>query len=325
MDVAKYLKAVKGKRIMVIGDLMVDRYLWGQVNRISPEAPVPVVEIEREENRLGGAANVALNLKALGGNVVIAGLRGNDLMGEQLVGLMQEQGFDDQLIVALPQRRTTVKTRIIGNQQQILRVDKEDTFVPDPATLFGWMGQVQAAISDCAAIVLQDYDKGTFWPEWITRIIRAAQGRGIPVLVDPKVRHFFAYTGCHLFKPNLRELRQGMGESVPKDDQAQLTILMHRLRKRMPHRETVITLGDQGMVLMDLEGQVHHLPAHKRQIADVSGAGDTVISVLALGLAGHVDSLQSARIANLAGGLVCEEVGVVPIRAERLLGVKSEE
>jgi rfaE bifunctional protein kinase chain/domain len=319
MDVAEFLKAVRGKRIMVIGDLMVDRYIWGRVERISPEAPVPIVEVEREENRLGGAANVALNLKALGGEVLLAGLRGQDEMGRVLEQLAETQGFASHLLAELETRRTTVKSRVISNQQQMLRVDREDTLPPDPSTVFGWMGQVQAAIKDCDAIVLQDYDKGALWPEWISRIIKTAQKRAIPVLVDPKFRHFFDYSGCHLFKPNLRELNRGLGTEVDKTNWKELGKLMAQLRQRMGHRESVITLGDQGMLLLDTEEDLHHIPAHKRQVADVSGAGDTVISVLALGLAGHVDTLTTARIANLAGGLVCEEVGVVPIRVERLL------
>lgn len=319
MDVAGFLTAVAGKRIMVIGDLMVDRYLWGQVKRISPEAPVPIVEVEKEENRLGGAANVALNLQALGAEVLLAGLRGDDRMGEELLSLAEEQGFDPKLMVAVPQRPTTVKTRIIGNRQQMLRVDREDIRSPEPETVFGWMGQVQTALLQCDAVVLQDYDKGSLWADWIIRIIRAAQSRAIPVLVDPKFRQFWSFSGCHLFKPNLRELQQGMGTDISATDHSGLVKLIRQLRQKMPHRETVITLGAQGMVMLDADDQFHHVAAHRRAIADVSGAGDTVISVLALGLAGHVNSFQTLQVANLAGGLVCEEVGVVPIRAEKLL------
>lgn len=322
MDVADFLKAAAGKKILVVGDLMIDRYLWGKVDRISPEAPVPVVAVQKEENRLGGAANVALNLQSLRADVSLAGLVGQDEMGSVLRREMEKIGFSQDLVLGLDSRRTTVKTRILGNHQQMIRVDKEDTFAPTATETTHWQKALVDRISAQDAIILQDYDKGCLFPTLINLIIQEAQNAAVPVLVDPKREHFFAYADCTLFKPNLRELNEGLGTNLSNHDLEAMQAAILRLRKQMPHQHTVLTLSENGMLYVDPFGERHHIAAHARQISDVSGAGDTVISMLGLGFASMASPIDSVQIANLAGGLVCEEVGVVPIRANRLMRAK---
>ncbi|MFK7924254.1 MAG: bifunctional heptose 7-phosphate kinase/heptose 1-phosphate adenyltransferase [Bacteroidia bacterium] len=322
MDVANFLSAAKGKKLLVVGDLMIDRYLWGKVDRISPEAPVPVVAVQKEENRLGGAANVALNLQSLGATVSLAGLIGQDEMGSVLQQEMQKKGFALDWILPLASRRTTVKTRILGNHQQMIRVDKEDTFSPQKHEIKAWQSALSAVIADQDAIILQDYDKGSLFPELIQAIIEHAKQANVPLLVDPKREHFFDFAGATVFKPNLRELNDGLGLKLKNVDLAGIQQAILQLRQQMAHEHSFVTLSENGALYISPLGERHHIPAHPRQISDVSGAGDTVISVLSLGYAIGASPLESAQIANLAGGLVCEEVGVVPIRPERLISVK---
>ena len=322
MKVQEFLNLVKGRRIMVLGDLMIDRYLWGRIDRISPEAPVPIVEVFQEENRLGGAANVALNLQALGAKVSLGGLVGEDQMGQLLIALTGEYGFEQELIMRDPFRPTTVKTRIIAQQQQVLRVDREERKEMIGEYQEAFLAIYYTQLEQCDAIILQDYDKGFLSRNLIRKIIRRANQLRIPVLVDPKFQHFLDFAGCTLFKPNLRELMHGLNVRLNDDTLSDVRKAILRLREKMPHRYSLVTMGAKGMLVLEKEGW-QYLPAKERRIADVSGAGDTVIAVLGMGLAAGIDMLPTAQIANLAGGLVCEEVGVVPIRPERL--VKEQE
>ncbi|MDX2248706.1 MAG: bifunctional ADP-heptose synthase [Bacteroidia bacterium] len=318
-DIDTFLAGCRNRRILVVGDLMLDRYLWGKVERISPEAPVPVVDVYREENRLGGAANVALNLHALGAIPVLCGVIGQDHDGDQLLSQAEKKGFKTQGISRLSDRRTTVKVRILGNnQQQVLRVDREDkTPLPEEKTE-NLLAAVLKEIRTFDAVVIQDYDKGFLNPRLAQTLIVAAGKYNIPVLVDPKFRNFFSYPQSFLFKPNLKELSEGIGIRLEKNDLNGITDAVLRLREKMPHAYTLVTLSENGMLLIDPQGKANHIPARIRDITDVSGAGDTVISVVALAVVAGFSPLQAAQIANLAGGLVCEEVGVVPIRPERL-------
>lgn len=304
--------------IMVIGDLMVDRYVFGKVDRISPEAPVPVVEVVKEESRPGGAANVALNLHSMGAKPLVFGLTGQDEGGQLLVHMMKQIGMGTEGLVHSPKRRTTTKTRVIGYQQQVLRVDREDRHqMIDEEKKVLWEA-IKKTIPTAKGIVLQDYDKGVFDPELIQFIIQEAQHHEVPVCVDPKFRHFTAYRGCDLFKPNLRELSIGLNQPINPQDLMQINKLVQLLRNQMPHKHTLVTLGPHGMLWVDPKGSTEHFPAHKRQIADVSGAGDTVIAVAALGMAAGISLPKSIALANLAGGQVIEQVGVVPVDKEKL-------
>ncbi|MDX2284909.1 MAG: PfkB family carbohydrate kinase [Bacteroidia bacterium] len=317
--VRRLLHAAPRLRVLVLGDLMLDRYLWGRVDRISPEAPVPVVEVQREEARPGGAANVALNVQALGAQVSVCGLLGSDAEGQQLEALLGARGFDLRAVRRGAARPTTAKTRILGNQQQMLRLDREDPSPLGPEDL-GWlMERLPQALEGCHALIIEDYDKGLMSPELIRAALSAAAQRGIPAAADPKYRQFWHYGGCTLFKPNLKELNEALGLRTGPDDLSGLAEAVGRLRVRMPHAWTLVTLGSQGMWLQGPEGAGHRIAGHVRRIADVSGAGDTVIAAAALGLAAGLHPLEAASVANLAGAQVVEMPGVAPADPQRLL------
>lgn len=317
--VHEFLQRCQDLKVLVIGDLMVDRYLWGKVERISPEAPVPVVDIYKEENRPGGAANVALNVHALGAMPALCGVVGDDEPGENLIALAQEQGFDSSLIWRSPSRRTTVKVRVIGNQQQVLRVDKEDREYLPADERAQFLGNLLPRLPEYDVVIIEDYDKGLLHPDLIGEVMAAALAADVPVMVDPKFRQFWAYSHCTLFKPNLKELNEGLGYRLDKSQPDSLLPAIAGLRQKMPHGYSLITLSEAGMLLVDPGMEPYHVPAHYRDIVDVSGAGDTVISVMSLGMAAGLDPRIATRYANLAGGLVCEEVGVVPIQREKWL------
>jgi rfaE bifunctional protein kinase chain/domain len=302
-------------RILVVGDLMLDRYLWGRVERISPEAPVPVVDVAREDSRPGGAANVAANLHALGVSVRLLGTVGDDVNAERLRTALSQQGLPTDDLLTVAARPTTTKTRIIASDQHILRVDQETTAPLGPSLQDDLAQRAVQLLTEWApqAVVIEDYDKGLLSPPVIAAIVTAAHLRQIPVLVDPKFRQFFAYSGCTVFKPNVRELNQALGLELQRDNLSGLARAARQLRMRMPHAWTFLTLSEQGVLLVDEADNVFHTPAWPRTILDVSGAGDTVIAVLAAAIAAGLDPIAAAPLANLAGGMVCEHVGVVPI------------
>jgi rfaE bifunctional protein kinase chain/domain len=313
------LESAPKMQILVVGDLMLDRYLWGKVERISPEAPVPVVEVELEENRLGGAANVALNLKALGAEPILCGVIGTDLEGDLFLEQLQLSGLSTQGIVRIAGRRTTAKIRIIGNQHQMLRVDKEIRTPLQAEEAQQVLAQIKLSLPQVQGVIFEDYDKGLLDSNLIQKIQQAFAPLKIPVLVDPKYRNFFYYPGCTVFKPNLKELREGLNLPLHKDDYSGLQQAVLELRKTMPHSWTLLTLSENGMFLLDEAGKGWRIPAHERKIADVSGAGDTVISVLTYAHLLGLSIPESAALANLAGGMVCEFPGVVPIEKEELV------
>ncbi|MDX1909808.1 MAG: PfkB family carbohydrate kinase [Bacteroidia bacterium] len=302
-------------RVLVVGDMMLDQYLWGRVDRISPEAPVPVVEVSHTENRPGGAANVALNVAAMGATAWPAGIIGQDASGQALQALMQAQGFELRGMVPSPVRTTTTKTRVLAQGQQMLRFDREDRFALTPAELETFRTALDTLAAEADVIILEDYDKGLFAGDWLPTWLA---GLSCPVVVDPKFRQFFHYAGVTLFKPNLKELNEGMGTRHTQQDLAGIVDTVQALRARMPHTYTAVTLGDAGMLIVDAAQGWTHIPAHRRAVADVSGAGDTVVTVLALGLAAGLSPREAARYANLAGGIVCESPGVVPVDKARL-------
>lgn len=307
-------------RFLVIGDVMLDRYLYGKVQRISPEAPVPILELEKEENRLGGAANVALNLRSLGAQVALAGLIGTDTPGTLLRQQSEELGIETFGLVTDPERPTTVKTRLIAQKHHLLRVDREVTTPPPSTTAEALILKIHSLLhSSFQGIILEDYDKGTLTEPLIREIIRLAKERDIPVSVDPKKRNFWFYEGATIFKPNLRELSEALGVSLAEAPLEAIQEAILHLRHRMPHTYTVVTLSDRGILAYGEEEGFIYVPAHYRNIVDVSGAGDTVVSILAVGLALKMPLKQTVALANLAGGLVCEYVGVVPVPKDQWL------
>ncbi len=305
---------------LVIGDVMIDAYYWGKVERISPEAPVPVVQVQQKENRLGGAANVALNVKSLGAKAIICSVVGDGNKGDIFRTTLKENNFTTEGIIDSPDRTTTVKTRVISQGQHMLRVDEEIT-TPLSAT-------DERHLLDCIKSILQrqkvdviifeDYNKGILTEKVITTVIGWAKEKNIPTAVDPKKLNFFAYKGVTLFKPNLKELREGLKLEFDKKDFDALRNAILKLEEELENDVTMVTLSELGVMSKDGKG-FHHNEAHTRKIMDVSGAGDTVISVASLALAANADTHSFSALANLAGGLVCEKVGVVPIDKDLLL------
>jgi D-glycero-beta-D-manno-heptose-7-phosphate kinase len=313
-----WLERIAGSRMLVVGDVMIDAYIWGKVDRISPEAPVPVVEMQREEYRLGGAANVARNLKALGITPVLCGTVGADDHADQFRKLLAEAEMPAEGILTEPARPTTTKTRVLGNNQQMLRVDRESTQPLPDAIRQQLVERVTSQLPGASALIFEDYDKGLLDEDSIRRIIEAANALQVPILVDPKFRNFFHYPNVSVFKPNLKELTTALGQKVDRSDMASLQRAIIALRARMPHHATLVTLSEMGAALYTDETGLLHVPAHIRQINDVSGAGDTVISVMAAALSAGLPLGLCTALANLAGGLVCEEPGVVPVDKDRL-------
>ncbi|MBN3035591.1 MAG: hypothetical protein JW861_08385 [Bacteroidales bacterium] len=318
------LESFSRLKVLIIGDVMVDAYLWGRVERISPEAPVPIVAVSRRESRLGGAANVALNVKALGATPVLCSVIGNDARAEEFKRLMGMEGLPLHGLIQSNGRITTTKFRVIGNQMQMLRVDEEITdpiSEPDEKRLLERFREI-IRTEKIDVIIFQDYDKGVITPGLIAEVSREAEAAQIPVAVDPKKRNFRAYQGVTLFKPNIKELKDGLGMELSPDCQSDLNHASDQLRILQKAKIIMVTLSDKG-IYINFPSSDHWesriIPTRARSVADVSGAGDTVISIAACCLAIRLDPVKMAALANLAGGLVCGEVGVVPVNRKTLL------
>lgn len=306
--------------VLVVGDVMVDAYLWGRVDRISPEAPVPVVQVTDRSARLGGAANVARNIHALGAKPIVVSVTGDDDQARALEGLLILEGLSAEGIVRSAERRTTVKTRIISGHQHVVRVDEEmeSDILPAEEDLLLQRVRLLLSSQKPGVIILEDYNKGVLTERVIAGVIAAAKEQGVPVAVDPKKKNFFSYRGVDLFKPNLKELREGLKIDLRAGDMEGLRKAVAMLEERMGNTASLITLSEHG-IYVHAGDDAHVLPAHPRKIVDVSGAGDSVIAVAALCLAQELPWRTVAAWSNLAGGLVCEQVGVVPVDRDRLL------
>lgn len=320
IDIENLFEQFNHLNVLIIGDVMIDAYYFGKVERISPEAPVPIVAVEKRENRLGGAANVALNVQAMGGNPILCTAIGNDEDGAVFEDLLRNAKLSLKGLVKLDNRITTVKTRVIGNNHQLLRVDSE-TETPlntnETDLLFNAISKL-ITTEKIDVVIFEDYDKGVITKELITKVVELCNQEHIPTAVDPKKKNFLNYQQVSLFKPNLKELKEGLNIEVKANQPSSLNNALKILHEKIQPKATLITLSEHGMMLYTPEAQ-HHVAAHLRNIADVSGAGDTVISVASLCLALNQPPQLIAEIANLAGGLVCEKVGVVPINKALLL------
>jgi D-beta-D-heptose 7-phosphate kinase / D-beta-D-heptose 1-phosphate adenosyltransferase len=311
------------RQVLVVGDVMLDRYLWGQVSRISPEAPVPVLHLERETDVAGGAANVARNLAGLGVQVSLAGVTGDDQPRAVLLGLLAADGIDTTGLLAAADRGTTTKTRVVGNHQQMLRIDQERALALTPADRQRLLDGVAPRIPAVDALLLSDYAKGVLGAEVCTALIAAARAAGVPVVVDPKGKDFLRYAGATLITPNRAELALATG--TDSQDRDALVAAGARLRQDLGLDLLALTLSEHGMVLFDAEG-IRDIPAVAREVFDVSGAGDTVIATFAAGLAAGLGHLDTAHLANLAAGVVVGHVGTAPIaRAELLAAICDEQ
>ena len=305
--------------VMIIGDIMVDAYLWGSVDRISPEAPVPIVQVDSRENRLGGAANVALNIKALGANAILCAVIGNDVKGEELIHLIEDKNLTTEGIVKSKDRLTTTKFRVFGNHTQMIRVDEESTENLNKEEFKVLFEKINHILGNkkVDVVIFQDYDKGVISPELISKVVDHCTKLNIPTVVDPKKRNFLHYKNVTLFKPNLKEIKEGLNISFDASKQSELETAIDKLQEKIDAKMVLNTLSEKGVYIRWEKGS-RIIPAHLRNISDVSGAGDTVISVAALCLALNIEAHDLASISNLAGGIVCEEVGVVPINKQRL-------
>ena len=314
-----------GLRILVIGDVMLDAYVMGKVNRISPEAPVPIVSLENEDARIGGAGNVALNLLALGAKPIICGVIGEDSSGDKLLNLFEKNGISTDGLVKSMVRKTTVKTRVISNKQQLLRIDSESTFPLLESEEIKLNNTIQNIINQgIDGIIFEDYNKGVLTDSVIQNTIKIAKEKDIPTAVDPKKENFLSYKGVSLFKPNLKELKEGLNLNFDFNSNKDLFEKgIEVLEEKLQNEISFITLSEYGVFIKN-QTEKYYVPAHMRSISDVSGAGDTVIAVATLCLISGASTKQIAEISNLAGGLVCEKSGVVSISKNDLLKEVSE-
>jgi rfaE bifunctional protein kinase chain/domain len=320
MDIKKSFQSFSKLNVLIIGDVMIDAYMWGNVNRISPEAPVAIVAVNKKENRLGGAANVALNIQAMGASPILCSAIGDDEGGKLFFDLLKKQKLSSEGIIKSKSRVTTVKTRVIGNNHQMIRVDEELETSVNANETNSLITFVKKLLSKkkIDVIIFEDYDKGCITPELIRSIVSFAIEKNIPTVVDPKKRNFMEYRGVTLFKPNLKELKEGLKTDFDSSNMKELSKLVDSFMKKQNIDSALITLSEKGVYINNKKSKLV-IPAHIRDITDVSGAGDTVVSIAALCLASNFSSKNLATLANLAGGLVCEKVGVVPINKNELL------
>lgn len=297
---------------------MIDSYLMGKVNRISPEAPVPIVHVTERDKRLGGAANVALNIQALGATPILCAVVGNDSDGGDFFDILANNNLSNEGIVKSDERVTTIKHRIISGSHHMLRVDSEDTKELSQKEENQLLAKIEKLIPNCDVIIFEDYDKGVLTKSNIQQIVEWSKKYNKPTVVDPKKRNFLNYHGVTLFKPNLKELKEGLNIEFNPKNMEELKTAVNQLKNHLTIDKALITLSELGMYVDDDENS-HIIPAHRRSISDVSGAGDTVISVASVCLALQLPMSFLVQLANLAGGLVCESVGVVPIDKYHLL------
>ena len=318
------LKNFEGKKIAVIGDMMLDCYFWGDVKRISPEAPVPVVEIDDEFFRFGGAANVALNIHSLGGVPFPLGIIGNDNDGRVFSELINQNGIDFTGLIVDESRPTTTKSRVIAGNQHIVRIDKESKQYISKKIENELLNKLEDEINSLDAIILQDYNKGVLTPSLIETIIRLGKKKDVIITVDPKFNNFFKYENVTVFKPNRKETEDVFG--IKMVDNEDISKAGFKLLDKLKADYVLLTLGEKGIALFEKgkKGE-KRIPTKARKVADVSGAGDTVISTLTIALSSGAEIEEAAYLANYAGGLVCEEVGIVPITKSKLFDTILEE
>lgn len=309
-------KNLKGKRIAIVGDMMLDIYFWGDVKRISPEAPVPVLEVESEFYRFGGAANCALNITTLGGIAEPVGVIGYDNFGTVFNSLLNEQKINRNGIIEDDSRPTTTKTRVIADSQHIVRIDKENKEVLNKTIQNKIFNHVKNLIKNLDGIILQDYNKGVLSPSLIKQIIKLANKNNVLLTVDPKFNNFFEYKNVTVFKPNRKEAEDILGIKIKTNKD--ISFAGNTLLKKLNAKNVLLTLGEGGIAAFEKDKPEMRIPTKARRVADVSGAGDSVISTLTIALAAGANTYEASYLANYAGGLVCEEVGIVPIEIDKL-------
>lgn len=309
------LDAMRHRRIVVVGDAMLDIYLIGDVDRISPEAPVPVVTVHDRKYALGGAANVAANVAAIGADVTLVAAVGDDRRGEQLRTELAAAGIRDDGVIVVPDRPTTSKTRVVARNQQLVRIDEEEAGLVDGDAHGDLLHRLKQSVKQADAVLLEDYNKGVLTPDMISQGIALARRRGVPTVVDPKYKHFFDYKGATVFKPNRRELEAALGATVDLEHADALPAVMAKLEVD----NLLLTLGPQGMALLDHNGAITRMPTQAREVYDVSGAGDTVTAWVGTALAAGGTVLEAAELANYAAGIEVGKAGVAVVSPEEVL------
>lgn len=318
--VLQLIQKMKESRVVVVGDIMLDRYLVGETERLSPEAPVPVVTVRERHAALGGAANVAANVAALGAHCLLVGAVGDDTDGATIRQELAVARLADRFVLTVAGRPTTSKTRIIARSQQIVRIDDEVESLLDGPDLERLIRIAREALADADALLLEDYNKGALAPALIASAIEVAKRRGIPIVVDPKFRQFFQYAGATVFKPNRRELESALGAAVDLQNGDALPEVLARLKVD----NLLVTLGAEGMVLVMKDGSTTHIPSIARDIYDVSGAGDTVTAWMGTALAAGASVREAAQLANYAAGVEVGKAGVATVSPEEVLAVHEE-
>ena len=315
------IQRMRDSRVVVVGDIMLDRYLVGDAERLSPEAPVPVVTVRERHARLGGAANVAMNVAALGARSLLVGVVGDDTDGATIRQELAVARLEDRYILSIAGRPTTSKTRIISRSQQIVRIDDEVETLLDGSDLDKLVRVARDAMADADALLLEDYNKGALAPKLIAAVMEVARRRGIPIVVDPKFRQFFEYAGATVFKPNRRELESALGAAVDLKNGNALPEVLARLKVD----NLLVTLGAEGMVLVMKDGSLTHIPSIARSIYDVSGAGDTVTAWMGAALAAGGSVREAAQVANYAAGVEVSKAGVATVSPEEVVAVHEEQ
>jgi D-glycero-beta-D-manno-heptose-7-phosphate kinase len=318
--VLHFINRMKSSRVVVVGDIMLDRYLIGETERLSPEAPVPVVTVRERHAALGGAANVAANVAAMGAKCLLVGVVGDDGDGAAIRQELAVARLEDRHVLTIAGRPTTSKTRIIARSQQIVRIDDEVDTLVENKDLARLIAAAREALADADALLLEDYNKGALTPALILAVMEVAKRRGIPVVVDPKYRQFFEYAGATVFKPNRRELESALGAAVDLQTGNALPQVLTRLKVD----NLLVTLGPDGMVLVTKDGNLTQIPSIARQIYDVSGAGDTVTAWLGTALAAGASVREAAQLANYAAGVEVGKPGVATVSPEEVLAVHEE-
>src|SRR5579859_2578155 len=315
--VTSLIEAMRHRRIVVVGDAMLDIYLIGDVERISPEAPVPVVTVHERRYALGGAANVAANAAAIGADVTLVAAVGDDQRGEQLRTELAAAGIRDEGVIIVSDRPTTSKTRVVARSQQLVRIDEEENAILDGNAVGDLAHRLQRALKHADAVLLEDYNKGVLAPQIIETALRVARSRGVPSVVDPKYRQFFDYKGATVFKPNRRELEAALGAAVDLEHADALPAVMARLEVD----NLLLTLGPQGMALVDNRGAITRFSTQAREVYDVSGAGDTVTAWVGTALAAGATMAEAAELANYAAGIEVGKAGVAVVSPEEVLNL----
>lgn len=316
-NVHSIFEGFKNVKALIIGDVMLDAYIWGDVQRISPEAPVPVIKTSGKEYRLGGAANVALNISALGASPLLCAIIGADYEGDKLLERLKVRKISNSGIVRSKPRPTTIKTRILSGYQHIVRMDSETDIFLSKDEENALLEKIYENITDSDVVIFEDYDKGTLTPSLIKKVLGRATELNVPTVVDPKKRNFHNYNGSTVFKPNLVELVEGLKLHDDLESINDIMRALNQLNENLEVGEIFLTLADKGVIVKNSQEEIH-VPAHVRTISDVSGAGDTFTCIIALCKALGLSPRFTAELANIGGGLVCEHVGVVPVNKNRL-------